>query len=53
MVWKKKFSLSGVKDENGEYYNVYVNFYEDEFVVVGMEIGDEVFVCVWDGKIII
>ena len=53
MVRKKKLSPSGAKDENGEYHNVHVNLHEDELAVAGMEIGDEVFVRVRDGKIII
>ena len=39
--------------EDGEYHNVHVNLHEDELAVAGMEIGDEVFVRVRDGKIII
>lgn len=53
MVRKKKLSPSGAKDEHGEYHNVHVNLHEDELAVAGMEIGDEVFVRVRDGKIII
>lgn len=53
MVRKKKLSPSGAKDENGEYHNVHLNLHEDELVVAGMEIGDEVFVRVRDNKIII
>ncbi|MFQ3318961.1 MAG: hypothetical protein ACI8UR_001109 [Natronomonas sp.] len=53
MVRKKKLSPSGAKDESGEYHNVHVNLHEDELAVAGMEIGDEVFVRVRDGKIII
>ena len=53
MVRKKKLSPSGAKDENGEYHNVHVNLHEDELAVAGMDIGDEVFVRVRDGKIII
>jgi hypothetical protein len=53
MVRKKKLSPSGAKDEDGEYHNVHVNLHEDELAVAGMEIGDEVFVRVRDGKIII
>ena len=53
MVRKKKLSPSGAKDEDGEYHNVHVNLQEDELAVAGMEIGDEVFVRVRDGKIII
>jgi len=37
----------------GEYHNVHVNLHEDELAVAGMDIGDEVFVRVRDGKIII
>jgi hypothetical protein len=53
MVRKKKLSPSGAKDEDGEYHNVHVNLHEDELAVAGMDIGDEVFVRVRDGKIII
>jgi len=53
MVRKKKLSPSGAKDEDGEYHNVHLNLHEDELAVAGMEIGDEVFVRVRDGKIII
>lgn len=53
MVRKKKLSPSGAKDDNGEYHNVHVNLHEDELAVAGMDIGDEVFVRVRDGKIII
>ena len=53
MVRKKKLSPSGAKDDEGEYHNVHVNLHEDELAVAGMEIGDEVFVRVRDGKIII
>ena len=53
MVRKKTLSPSGAKDEDGEYHNVHLNLHEDEPAVAGMEIGDEVFVRVRDGKIII
>jgi hypothetical protein len=53
MVRKKKLSPSGAKDENGEYHNVHVNLHEDELAVAGLDIGDEVFIRVRDGKIII
>ncbi|MFW5974517.1 MAG: hypothetical protein ACOCPZ_03975 [Natrialbaceae archaeon] len=53
MVRKKKLSPSGAKDEDGNYHNVHLNLHEDELAVAGMEIGDEVFVRVRDGKIII
>jgi len=53
MVRKKTLSPSGAKDEQGEYHNVHVNLHEDELAVAGMSIGDEVFVRVRDGKIII
>jgi len=53
MVRKKKLSPSGAKDEDGEYHNVHVNLHEDELAVAGMDIGDEVFVRVRDGKIVI
>ena len=53
MVRKKKLSPSGARDEHGEYHNVHINLHEDELEVAGMYIGDEVFVRVRDGKIII
>ncbi len=53
MVRKKTLSPSGAKDEDGNYHNVHLNLHEDELAVAGMQIGDEVFVRVRDGKIII
>ncbi|WP_299235566.1 hypothetical protein [Natronomonas sp.] len=53
MVRKKTLSPSGAKDDEGEYHNVHVNIHEDELAVAGMDIGDEVFVRVREGKIII
>ncbi|AGB17277.1 hypothetical protein Halru_2702 [Halovivax ruber XH-70] len=53
MVRKKKLSPSGAKDEDGNYHNVHLNLHEDELAVAGMDIGDDVFVRVRDGKIII
>lgn len=53
MVRKKKLSPSGAKDDQGRYHNVHLNLHEDELAVAGMDIGDEVFVRVRDGKIII
>ncbi|NGM68920.1 hypothetical protein G6M89_07830 [Natronolimnobius sp. AArcel1] len=53
MVRKKKLSPSGAKDDDGNYHNVHLNLHEDELAVAGMDIGDEVFVRVRDGKIII
>ncbi|WP_254864548.1 type I toxin-antitoxin system SymE family toxin [Halovivax gelatinilyticus] len=53
MVRKKTLSPSGAKDEDGNYHNVHLNLHEDELEVAGMQIGDEVFVRVRDGKIII
>ncbi|WP_247730479.1 hypothetical protein [Halovivax limisalsi] len=53
MVRKKTLSPSGAKDEEGNYHNVHLNLHEDELAVAGMQIGDEVFVRVRDGKIII
>lgn len=52
MVRKKKLSPSGAKDESGEHHNVYVNLQKDEPEVAGMDIGDEVFDRVRDGKIV-
>lgn len=53
MVRKKKLSPSGAKDDAGQYHNVHINLHEDELAVAGMDIGDEVFVRVREGKIII
>jgi hypothetical protein len=53
MVRKKTLSPSGAKGEDGEYHNVHLNLHEDELVVAGMDIGDEVFVRVREDKIII
>ena len=53
MVRKKKLSPSGAKDEDGRYHNAHVNLHEDELAVAGFSIGDEVFVRVREGKIII
>jgi len=53
MVRKKTLSPSGAKDDEGNYHNVHLNLHEDELAVAGMDIGDEVFVRVRDGKIII
>ena len=53
MVRKKTLSPSGAKDEDGNYHNVHLNLHEDELEVAGMDIVDEVFVRVRDGKIII
>ena len=53
MVREKKLSPSGAKDDHGEYHNVHINLHEDELAVAGMDIGDEVFVRVREGKIII
>ncbi|MFC3960311.1 hypothetical protein [Halovivax cerinus] len=53
MVRKKKLSPSGAKDDDGNYHNVHLNLHEDELAVAGMDIGDDVFVRVRDGKIII
>jgi len=53
MVRKKKLSPSGAKGEDGEYHNAHVNLHEDELDVAGLDIGDDVFVRVREGKIII
>lgn len=53
MVRKKTLSPSGAKDEDGEYSNAHVNLHEDELEVAGLDIGDEVFIRVREGKIII
>ena len=53
MVRKKRPSPSRPKDDSGECHNVHVNLHEDELDVAGLDIGDEVFIRVRDGKIII
>lgn len=53
MVRKKKLSPSGAKDEDGEYNNAQLNLHRDEIEAAGLEIGDEVFVRVRDGVIVV
>jgi len=54
MVRKKTLSPSGGQDEEtGEYRNATVNINEDELKFADVEIGDEVYVRVVDGRIII
>ena len=53
MLWSKKLSPSGAKDSHDEHHNVHLNLHEDELTVAGMDIGDEVYVRVRDGAIII
>jgi len=43
----------GAKDEDGNYHNAHVNLHQDELDAAGLEIGDEVYVRVRSGKIII
>lgn len=56
MLWlvrKKKLSPSGAKDQDGEYNNAHLNLHRDELEAAGMSIGDEVFVRVRDGMIVV
>ncbi len=53
MVRKKKLSPSGAQDENGDHSNAHLNLHKDELAVAGLDIGDNVFVMVRDGKIVI
>lgn len=50
---KKKLSPIGAKDEEGNYHNAHVNLHQDELDAAGLEIGEEIFVRVREGKIII
>ncbi len=52
MVRKKTLSPSGGRNEEGDYSNAHINIHSDELEVAGLDIGDEVFVRVRDGKII-
>ncbi len=51
MARKKKLSPSGSKDQNGSYHNAHLSLHEDELSIAGLEIGDEVFVRVYDDSI--
>jgi len=53
MVRKKTPSPSNAKDEDGEYHNVHLNLHEDELAVAGLDIHDEMFVRVREGKIVL
>ncbi|MCL7417990.1 MAG: hypothetical protein M8354_09150 [Halalkalicoccus sp.] len=53
MVRKKKLSPSGAKNRDGEYRNAHLNLHEDELIVAGMDIGDEVFIRVREDTIIV
>ncbi|QLC34052.1 hypothetical protein EFA46_007490 [Halarchaeum sp. CBA1220] len=53
MVRKKTLSPSGAKGADGEYHNAHVNIHEDELLVAGLDIGEEVFVQTRDGRIVI
>lgn len=53
VVRKKKLSPSGAKDKEGNYNNAHINLHKDELEAAGLEIGDEVFVRVRDGMIIV
>lgn len=53
MVRKKKLSPSGARDADGDHNNAHLNLHKDELVVPGLNIGEEVFVMVREGKIVI
>lgn len=53
LVRRKKLSPSGAKDEDGEYNNAHINLHKDELMAAGLEIGDDVFVRVREGMIIV
>ncbi|MFB6145867.1 MAG: hypothetical protein ABEJ99_05190 [Candidatus Nanohaloarchaea archaeon] len=53
MVRKKKLSPSGQKDKDGNYNNAHINIHRDELEASGLEIGDEVFVRVRGGMLVI
>lgn len=53
MVRKKTLSPSGARNDEGEYSNAHINLHEDELTVAGLAIGDEVYVQVREGKIVI
>ncbi|MDY6770441.1 MAG: hypothetical protein SV186_00620 [Candidatus Nanohaloarchaea archaeon] len=53
MVRKKKLSPSGAKDSDGNYNNAHLNIHKDELEAAGLEIGDEVFVRVREGMIVV
>ncbi len=53
MVRKKTLSPSGAKDDSGSYHNAHLNIHEDELIVAGMSIGEEIFVRVREDKIVI
>ncbi|SEO27568.1 Toxin SymE, type I toxin-antitoxin system [Halogranum amylolyticum] len=53
MVRRKTLSPTGSKDGDGEYRNVTLNLHSDELTVAGLDVGEEVFVRVRDGKIVV
>lgn len=53
MVRKKRLSPSGVKDDDSEYRNAHVNLHLDELRVAGMEIGEDVYVRVREGMLVL
>jgi hypothetical protein len=53
MVRRKRLSPSGNKDDDSEYRNAHINLHMDELRVAGMEIGEDVYVRVRDGMLII
>lgn len=53
MVRKKKLSPSGQKDKDGNYNNAHINIHRDELEAAGLEIGDDVFVRVREGMLVI
>lgn len=53
MVRRKKLTPSGLKDKEGHYRNAHVSLHKDELSAAGFKIGDNVFVRVRKGMIII
>lgn len=53
MVRKKRLSPSGGKTDDSEYRNVHINLHLDELRVAGMEIGEDVYVRVREGMLVI
>lgn len=53
MARRKKLSPSGNKGPDGGYRNVRLDLHKDELYLAGMKIGEEVYVRVRSGKIIV
>jgi len=53
VVRKKKLSPSGAKDSEGNYNNAHLNLHKDELEAAGLDIGDDVFVRVREGMIVV